>query len=108
MLFIMYATMHLLYYYNDFIGAVFTSGSFCIITFLVSLIALDLPEIWYGVGVVFGAFTGWTVGYFRLRWVERHLNTNMFCTGTIVRREKARMPDSKVYDKRDGTAAETE
>ena len=108
MLFIMYATMHLLYYYNDFIGAVFTSGSFCIITFLVSLIALDLPEIWYGVGVVCGAFTGWTVGYFRLRWVERHLNSNMFCTGTIVRREKARKPDSKVYDKRDGTVSEAE
>lgn len=99
-LFIMYAAMHFLYYFNDFMGAVLTSAGFCVMTFLGSLFAMRLSETWYGVGVVLGAFTGWTIAYIRLRWIERNLNTHIFCQGVLMRQEKQEKPDSKVYDKK--------
>lgn len=105
-LFIMYAAMHFLYYFNDFTGAVLTAAGFCAVTFLGSVFSMGLSETWYGLGVVLGAFAGWTLAYARLRWVERNLNTYIFCEGSILRRESQERPDSKVYDRGSGTAAE--
>lgn len=99
-MFIMYAAMHFLYYFNDFFGAILTSGVFCVITFLGSILSMNLSESWYGLGVVLGAFAGWTVAYIRLRWIERNLNTYIFCDGSILRRENQERPDSKVYDRK--------
>lgn len=98
-LFIMYAAMHFLYYFNDFTGAVLTAAGFCAVTFLGSLFSMGLSETWYGLGVVLGAFVGWTLAYIRLRWIERNLNTYIFCEGSLVRRESREKPDSKVYDR---------
>lgn len=105
-LFIMYAAMHFLYYFNDFVGAILTSAGFCAVTFLGSLFSMRLPEIWYGLGVVLGAFAGWTLAYIRLRWIERNLNTYIFCEGSMVRRENREKPDNKVYDKRNEMTSE--
>lgn len=99
-LFIMHGTLHFLYYFNDFNGAVLTTAGFCIVALLGSIFSMQLSEVWYGLGVVLGALTGWTLAYSRLRWIERNLNTYVFCEGSILRREKQEMPDSKVYSKR--------
>lgn len=98
-LFVMYAEIIFLYYFNDLNGAVLTAVSFCVITFLGSLVSRDLTEIWYGLGLVAGSFTGLTLAYMRLRWVERHLDEHIFCQGTLFPVTKGKRPAAKVYDK---------
>ena len=98
-LFVMYAEIIFLYYFNDLNGAVMTSISFCLITFLGSIRSSELTEIWYGLGVVAGSFVGLTVAYMRLRWVEKHLDEHTFCKGSLFPATKGKRPDAKVYDK---------
>ena len=97
-LFIMYAAIIFLYYFDDLTGSMLTAFSFCGGTFAGSLAATHLAEIWYGVGLVFGAFLGWTVAYQRLRWVEKHMDVHVFCRGTLLKRGKGKQPDGKVYN----------
>ena len=59
----------------------------------------QLPDIWYGLGVFLGSMVGWTVSYFRVRHLEKHLDDHIFCTGQIVKPGKGRMPKSKVFDR---------
>ena len=69
-LFLMYAAIIFLYYFNDLKGAVLTAASFCGITFLGSLFSSQLSAPWYGLGLVAGAFTGFCAAYHRLRVME--------------------------------------
>lgn len=98
-LFLMYSAMLFLYYYNDLTGAVFTTLGFCLVTCIGSIIATHLPEIWYGIGVVLGSLTGWTIAYMRLRWVEKHLDIHIFCQGMLLRRGPGLKPSGKVFEK---------
>lgn len=97
-LFIMYAAIIFLYYFNDLNGAMMTSICFFSVTLVGSIIATHLSSIWYGVGIVCGAFAGWCVAYARLRWVEHHMDVHVFCQGTILKKGKGVQPPSKVYD----------
>lgn len=105
-LFIMYSAIIFLYYFNDLTGAVWTSVSFCAVTLIGSMIATRLPEIWYGIGVWAGSFVGWTVAYWRLRWVEKHMEAHIFCRGDLIPRGKGEMPGGKVYDRNKKTIDE--
>ncbi len=98
-LFLMYSEILFLYYFNDMTGAVLTTFLFCGVTFLGSIVATYLPEIWYGIGVVAGAFAGWTMAYIRLRWVEKNLDTHIFCRGELIRRGNGPEPSGMVYGK---------
>ncbi len=98
-LFVMYAEIIFLYYFNDMNGAIFTTLSFCIMTFLGSCAARTLPEIWYGLGVVIGSAVGFCVAYSRIQWVERHLDNHIFCRGILFPSTKERKPTAKVYPK---------
>ncbi|MCD8068435.1 MAG: exopolysaccharide Pel transporter PelG [Lachnospiraceae bacterium] len=97
-LFLMYAEILFLYYYNDLNGALITSIIFCGVTFLVSMAAREFPDYWYGVGVVAGSFAGFTSAYGRLRWVKKHLDTHIFCRGTLLKKGTGKKPSGKVYD----------
>lgn len=96
-LFIMYAEILFLYYFKDMTGAVITTLSFCLVTFLGSLAAVHLNEIWYGIGLWLGAFVGWTIAYMRIRRMEKHLTAFVFSQGTLIKYKKGRMPSSMVY-----------
>ncbi len=98
-LFIMYAAIIFLYYFNDLTGSLLTAGIFCVTTMAVSIVATYLPEIWYGIGVFVGAFTGWTVAYLRIRWLEKNLDEHTFCRGTMLKKGKGKKPPSKVFDR---------
>lgn len=98
-LFLMYAVIIFLYYFNDLTGALLTAGSFCLVTLVASYISSFLPEIWYGLGVTLGALVGWCVSYFRIRHLEKHLDDHIFCTGRIIKTGKGRKPTSKVFDR---------
>ncbi len=99
--FIMYAALLFLYYFNDVSGTIVTVLSFFTVTLVGSIIAARLPEIWQGMGLVAGALAGWTAAYVRLRWVEKNLDVHIFCRGTIVKQESGQMPFSLVYKKAD-------
>lgn len=98
-LFLMYASLMFLYYFNDLTGAVMTVLSFFFVTFLGSIVSMGLSDIWYGAGLVLGAYAGWSVAYMRLRWVERNLDTHIFCQGQILKREVGPKPPSLVYSR---------
>lgn len=99
-LFIMYAAIIFLYYFNDMRGAAATALSFCIVTLIGSIWAATLPVIWYGIGLVFGAAAGWCVAYDRLRTLEKNLDIHVFCNGNIMKRGHGKKPSNKVYEKK--------
>lgn len=96
-LFVMYAEIIFLYYFNDMNGAMCTVLSFAAVTFLGSVAARSLPEIWYGLGVVLGSAAGFGVAYARIRWVERNLDNHIFCRGILFPATKEKKPTAKVY-----------
>lgn len=101
-LFIMYATIIFLYYFNDLTGAVCTAVGFCLGTLIGSVIFSRLPAIWYGLGVVAGAVIGWSIAYTRLRWIEKNMDIHIFCKGRMLERGKGKKPSGKVYDLYEG------
>ena len=101
-LFVMYGEILFLYYFNDLSGALATAFFFCAVTCAGSILATHLPDIWYGLGVVLGSFTGFTIAFRRLRWVEKHLDSHVFCTGALMKRGFGPRPSGKVYDRRTG------
>ena len=97
-LFLMYALIIFQYYFEDLKGALFTAIGFCAGTLLGSLIAVHLSAAFYGVGVWIGSVIGFTMAYFRLRWMEKHLDEHIFCRGNIMKRAKGIKPSPKVFD----------
>lgn len=95
--FLMYAEVLFLYYFDDTNGALITNIAFFVVTFAVSLLVRDLNPIWYGLGLLAGAFTGWSVAFARLRWVERNLDRHVFCTGKLIKTVNQAMPSAMVY-----------
>lgn len=99
-LYIMYAVILFLYYFNDQKGAAITTFLFCLSTFVFSVLSTQLPDIWYGLGLLLGAFIGWTVGFARLQWLEQHIDKHIFCRGTLLAQEKSAKPSEKVFDRK--------
>ncbi len=98
-LFIMYSAIIFLYYFNDLTGSLLTALIFCLSTLGGSIAAVNLSEIWYGTGVFAGAFLGWCSAYYRLNWLEDHLDEHVFCRGSILETGHGKQPDSKVFDR---------
>jgi uncharacterized membrane protein len=74
-----------LYYFEDARGAVYATLSYLIVTILVSALMMWTHQpSFYGFGAFAGAFTGWTVAFFRLRHILNHLDYQMFCRGHIL------------------------
>lgn len=98
-LFLMYAEIIFLYYLNDTEGSLLTAVVFFVFTLVGSLIATNLSEIWYGLGVVIGSFIGWSTAYMRLHWLEQNFGIHTFCEGSILKKKKEACPSSKVFDR---------
>ena len=105
-LFLMYSEIIFLYYFEDLKGALITAVSFCLGTFLASLVAVHLSSIFYGTGIWVGAVTGFVVAYVRLWWLERNMDEHMFCRGNIIKQAKGIKPSPKVFDVKDIKASE--
>ena len=101
-LFIMYAAILFLYYFNDLVGALFTSILFFVTVLAGSIIGTHLPYLWGGIGVFAGSMVGFVVAYFRLRWLERRLDFHVFCDGRILKTTVGKMPSGKVLDRYNG------
>ena len=105
-LFLMYSEIIFLYYFEDLNGALITALSFCAGTFLASLVAVNLPHIFYGVGVWVGSVIGFVVAYLRVRWMEQNLDEHMFCRGNLMKQAKGIKPSPKVFDLREQKESE--
>ena len=99
-LFLMYSEILFLYYFNDENGALLTVSVFFLVTLIGSIFSSRLPEIWYGLGVLLGTVLGYSVAYFRLRWMNRHIDRQVFCRGTLISRADDFMPSPVVYSKK--------
>ena len=99
-LLIMYAAIIFLYYFNDMRGALITAAVFCLTTLSGSILSSTLTPIWYGLGLVAGAFVGWVMAYDRLRVIEKTLDVHIFCQGSIMKRGQGKKPSNKVYEKK--------
>lgn len=99
-MFIMYAAIIFLYYFNDLDGALLTSAVFAFVTLVAAVIAVFLSPIWYGIGLFIGALAGWSVAYFRLHYLEKHMDEHVFCGGNIMRKVREERPDNKVFDRK--------
>ena len=106
LLFLMYAEIIFLFYFEDLKGALGTAISFCIVTLIGSLAATHFNAIFYGTGIWLGAMVGFTLSYMRLRWLERNLDEHMFCRGNIMKQAKGIKPSPKVFDLREQKKSE--
>jgi len=97
--FIMNAALIFQYYFSDYSGALLSAFCFCAATFAGSVYATKLSTMWYGTGLVFGAFVGFTVAYFQLRRIEKTLDVHVFCVGSIMKKKQDLRPDNKVFDR---------
>lgn len=97
--FIMYSALIFLYYFDDLTGAMMTGIIYAAATFVGSMVSRELPEIWYGIGVFFGAIVAWGYAYHRLRWVEKNIDVHIFCRGDILKRKKTKRPSNVSYRK---------
>ena len=96
-IFLLYSCIIFLFYFNDKTGALLTTFTFVTVTALVSFFARDFSTIWYGIGTFLGAFSGWVIAYFRLRWVEKNLDEHIFCKGSLIPSKSETMPTSIVF-----------
>lgn len=94
-----YVGMLLLYYFNDLGGALLTAGLFCLVTILGALLAVRLPDIGYGPGLLSGALAGWAFGYLRLGWAARHVEARLLCGGALQERGWGPRPPDQVFVK---------
>lgn len=96
-IFLLYSCIIFLFYFNDKTGSLLTTIVFVAVTATSSFFAKNLPPIWYGIGTFLGAFSGWIIAYFRLRWVEKNLDEHIFCKGTLIPSKHEAMPTSVVF-----------
>lgn len=99
-LFLTYTIILFLQYFNDLTGTLITCLIFCTVIGIVSVFAKEFPDYWYGIGVFVGSIAAWSYAYKRMRWLEKNLDSHIFCRGTLLEKRNESMPDSKVYDLR--------
>lgn len=99
MSFLYYSLMLYLYYFNDLTGAAVSSVIFAVVTIVVSIISKHLPIIWFGTGFAVGSLCAFTYAYFRLRWIEKHLDQYIFCRGSILDKGIGPKPSALVYSR---------
>ncbi len=99
-IFLMYGNIVFLYYFNDVRGAMYTSVLFFGVTLAGSLVVKELDVVWYAMGVLIGAISGWTFSYFRIRYMEKHFDAHMFCKVKVIPEQYRQQPRNVVYSKR--------
>ncbi len=89
-IFLMYCLIIFIYYFNVYSRALGVVALFCAVTFAGTMVIKYLmafyhfPASLYGLGVLAGAFAGFTYGYFSLKHIEKRLDHYIFCTGSIT------------------------
>lgn len=82
--FAMYALIIFLFYFDDRVGSMMTALVFCAGTVACSIAATGLERPLAGFGLFGGAMLGWTAGFFRLVYIQKHLDHFAFCRGSVM------------------------
>ncbi len=82
--FVSYAFVVMLYYFDDEKYAAISTGVFAVSVFLGAIFAKTLVPELYGVGVFIGSLCGFSVSILRLSYLYRHLDEHIFCRGKII------------------------
>ncbi len=82
--FAMYALIIFLFYFDDRVGSMMTALVFCAGTAVCSIAATGLERPLAGFGLFGGAMLGWTAGFFRLVYIQKHLDHFAFCRGSVM------------------------
>lgn len=96
--YLMYSELLFLYYFDDLTGAVLNGLIFAGGGLLGSIVAVYLPVIWYGAGFTAASFAAFTFSYFRIRWIEKNLDSHIFCRGRILKQVAEELPEPDVYN----------
>jgi uncharacterized membrane protein len=97
--FLFYSNLLFLYYFNDLTGAAVSSLIFAGGAIIGSVFSMKLTVIWYGLGFTLAAFAAYSYSYFRLRWLEKHLDDFIFCRGSIMEKGEGEKPSAMVYSR---------
>ena len=96
--YMMYALLMFLNYYEDTRGALYTSLTFFTLTLLGSIgTMLFLPYAWQGLGLFLGGLGSWAVAFFRINWVRKHFNALVFCRGELIAQKQEPLPSNQAY-----------
>lgn len=97
--FIMYCEIIFLFYFDDGVGTSMVSIGFFLGTLIGSIVTTYFNVVFAGLGLFFGAFVGWTIGYMRLRRVINKIDEQIFCRGNIVNTTSAgRMTKKRIEE----------
>ncbi len=96
--YLMYSELLFLYYFDDLTGAFINSLIFAVVALIGSVLTTQLPVIWYGSGFTAAAFLAFSFSYFRLRYIEKNMDSHIFCRGTLVKQVAGNMPAPDVYN----------
>jgi len=97
-IFIMYAMIIFIYYFNVYDKAVASAAIFFGVTFVGSILAKYFTPNLYGLGVLFGAFAGLTYAFYALRSIEKNLDYYIFCKGKITKQVIGIKYGHKIYE----------
>jgi len=97
-LFIMYAFIIFIYYFNVYNKAVIAAAIFLGVSFLGSLISRYFAANLYGLGFLAGAFAGFTYAFYSIRDIEKTLDYYIFCKGNIVTKIIDTEYGQKIYE----------
>lgn len=100
--FIMYCEIIFLFYFDDGVGTSMVSVGFFLGTLIGTIVTTYFNIVFAGLGLFFGAFVGWTIGYMRLRRVITKIDEQIFCRGNIINTTSA----GKMTKKRNEEAEE--
>lgn len=98
LIFLMYNLIIFIYYFNIYNRALITAGIFFGVTFIGTLISKELTPNLYGLGVLLGAFSGFTYAYYSIKSIEKNLDYHIFCAGEIAPKVIDKEWGHKVYD----------
>ncbi|MDD3221588.1 MAG: exopolysaccharide Pel transporter PelG [Lachnospiraceae bacterium] len=104
-IFMMYGNIIYLYYFADMTGAFLTGALFFVVTLVSSCFTSQLAVPFWGLGLFLGMLAGWTCSFFRIRWIERHIDTFIFCDYKVVDTMKSSNKGKVIYRKKADNAA---
>ena len=102
--FMMYGNLVYLFYFADLTGAFLTGAVFFAVTLIGSLVSCNFSASFWGIGVFAGMLAGWTFSFFRIRWIEKNLETYIFCDYKVIDTMKSSSKGKIVYSKKAGHA----
>lgn len=100
-LYLVQSMMIFQFYLDDAGGAALVGLVFLVGTAFGSCVSVRLPAAFAGGGVLFGAFAGFTVVFFRIRNKLIHLDEHIYCRGNVGAVQVKRHPFKKDKERQD-------